>query len=94
VRAVALAVAILVVATASIDAEVRRIRLCADPSNLPFSARDAAEPGFEVEIARALAESLGADFSVHWLSTARELVVLRQLAEDRCNLLMGVPLTE
>ena len=93
-RAVALAVAILVVATASIDAEVRRIRLCADPSNLPFSARDAAEPGFEVEIARALAESLGADFSVHWLSTAREIVVLRQLAEDRCNLLMGVPLTE
>jgi polar amino acid transport system substrate-binding protein len=94
VKAVGLAVAILVVATASIDAEVRRFRLCADPSNLPFSSRDTGEPGFEVEIARALADGLGTDFSVHWFPTAREMLVLRQLTEDRCDLLMGVPLTD
>jgi polar amino acid transport system substrate-binding protein len=93
VRGVALAVAIVLIATASSDGEVRQIRLCADPSNLPFSSRDATEPGFEVEIARAIAEAVGAEFSVHWYPTAREILTLRQLYEGRCDLLMGMPLT-
>jgi ABC-type amino acid transport substrate-binding protein len=92
-RRVALAVAIVLIATASSDGEVRQIRLCADPSNLPFSSRDATEPGFEVEIARAIAEAVGAEFSVHWYPTAREILTLRQLYEGRCDLLMGMPLT-
>lgn len=81
-------------ATATYGGEVHRIRLCADPSNLPFSSQDAKEPGFEVEIARAIAETLGADFDVHWFPTVREMLVLRQLYEGRCDLLMGLPLTE
>jgi polar amino acid transport system substrate-binding protein len=93
VRVVVLAVAILLMATAS-SAEVRRIRLCADPSNLPFSSQEAKDPGFEVEIARAIAEALGAQFSVHWFPMAREMLAFRQLDEDRCDLLMGMPLTE
>jgi polar amino acid transport system substrate-binding protein len=93
VRGVALAVAIVLIATATSDGEVRQIRLCADPSNLPFSSRDATEPGFEVEIARAIAEAVGAEFSVHWYPTAREILTLRQLYEGRCDLLMGMPLT-
>jgi polar amino acid transport system substrate-binding protein len=93
VRGVARAVAIGLIATASSDGEVRQIRLCADPSNLPFSSRDATEPGFEVEIARAIAEAVGAEFSVHWYPTAREILTLRQLYEGRCDLLMGMPLT-
>jgi len=93
VRGVVLAVAIALIVTASSDGEVRRIRLCADPSNLPFSSRDATEPGFEVEIARAIAEAIGAEFSVHWYPTAREILTLRQLYEGRCDLLMGMPLT-
>lgn len=92
-RGVALAVAIVLIATGSSDGEVRQIRLCADPSNLPFSSRDATEPGFEVEIARAIAEAVGAEFSVHWYPTAREILTLRQLYEGRCDLLMGMPLT-
>ena len=92
-RGVALAVAIVLIATASSAGEVRQIRLCADPSNLPFSSRDATEPGFEVEIARAIAEAVGAEFSVHWYPTAREILTLRQLYEGRCDLLMGMPLT-
>ncbi|HEY7647528.1 MAG TPA: transporter substrate-binding domain-containing protein [Methylomirabilota bacterium] len=90
-RVIALAVAILLIATAS-PGEVRRIRLCADPSNLPFSAQDAREPGFEVEIGRAIADALGADLDVYWYPTARELMAFRQLAEGRCDLLMGLPL--
>jgi polar amino acid transport system substrate-binding protein len=89
-----LAVAVLVIATASSPGEVRRIRLCADPSNLPFSSRSGGEPGFEVEIARAIARALGAEFNVHWVPTVREVVALRQLYEDRCDVLMGMPLSE
>lgn len=93
-RAVGLAVAILLIAATSASGEVRRIRLCADPSNLPFSSQDTTEPGFELEIARAIASTLGAEFSVHWFPTVREVVTLRQLYEGQCDLLMGLPLTE
>lgn len=91
---IALAVTVGLIATASASGEVRRIRLCADPSNLPFSSRDAAQPGFEVEIARAIAAAAGAEFSVHWFPTAREILMFRQLYDDRCDLLMGMPLSE
>src|SRR5262245_29234832 len=89
-----LAVAVLLIATASSAGEVERIRLCADPSNLPFSSRNDGEPGFEVEIARAIAAALRADFSVHWVPMVREVVAFRQLYDDRCDVLMGMPLTE
>jgi len=92
VRVAGLAVAVLLTATAVVGAEVQRITLCADPSNLPFSSQGATEPGFEVEIARAIAETAHAEFGVHWVPTAREVVVLRQLDEGRCDLFMGVPL--
>jgi ABC-type amino acid transport substrate-binding protein len=80
-------------ATASGGAEGGRLRLCADPANLPFSGRDAAEPGFEVEIARAIAEAIGADFSADWVPTVRDAVVLGRLADGRCDLWMGLPIT-
>ena len=88
-----MAVAVLLAAAAGSDAEVRRIRLCADPSNLPFSAQREGQPGFEVEVAQAVAHALGAELSVHWVPTAREAVVLRQLDEGRCDVFMGLPLT-
>lgn len=93
-QVVGLAVAVLLTATAVGGAEVRRLRLCADPSNLPFSSRDAKTPGFEVEIARAIAGELGAEFSVHWFPTAREVLALRQLYEGHCDLFMGLPLSD
>jgi polar amino acid transport system substrate-binding protein len=92
-RGAVLAVVVLVAATAVCGAEIRRIRLCADPSNLPYSARQETHPGFEVEVARAIAHTLGAEFDVHWVPTAREVVVLRQLYEGQCDLFMGLPLT-
>jgi ABC-type amino acid transport substrate-binding protein len=91
--AFALAVATFLVTTASGNGEARQIRLCADPSNPPFSSQQATEPGFEVEIARAIADAVGAEFSVHWFPTTREIVALRQLYEGHCDLLMGVPVT-
>lgn len=93
-KSAAVAVALVLVATASGSGEGRRLRLCADPSNPPFSSHDAKEPGFEVEIARAIAGALGAEFSVHWFPTFREAHAFRQLHEGRCDLFMGMPLTE
>src|SRR5438046_6354846 len=55
VKALRLAVVLLVIATTSAHGEIRRIRVCADPSNLPFSSQRTDEPGFELEIARAIA---------------------------------------
>jgi ABC-type amino acid transport substrate-binding protein len=92
-RGAALAVAVVLAVTATGGAEVRRVRLCADPSNLPFSARQDTAPGFEVEVARALAQTLGAELDVHWVPTVREVVALRQLDEGRCDVFMGLPLT-
>jgi mxaJ protein len=94
VRVAALAVAVVLTATAMNGAEAGTLRLCADPSNAPFSARSETEPGFEVEIARAIAGALGAEFSVHWFPAAREVLALRQLYEGRCDLFMGLPLAE
>lgn len=92
-RLISVAVAVLVAAAASSDADVRRIRLCADPANLPFSARDERQPGFEVEVARALAQALGAELTIHWVPTAREIVALRQLYDGGCDVFMGLPAT-
>jgi len=93
VRIVALAVAALLAATAGGAGDVRRLRLCADPSNPPFSAQHATEPGFEIELARAIARTLGAELDVVWVPTAREVVALRPLYEGRCDVFMGLPVT-
>lgn len=92
-RWLGLAVAVVLTATASSEADVRRIRLCADPANLPFSARDDRSPGFEIEVARALAQALGAELGIHWVPTAREIVALRPLYDGACDVFMGLPVT-
>jgi polar amino acid transport system substrate-binding protein len=35
------------------------VRVCADPTNLPFSSAEANTPGFEVELAQLIARELG-----------------------------------
>ena len=92
-RLLGLAVAVLLAAAASSEGDGRRIRLCADPANLPFSTRDDGTPGFEVEVARALAKALGAELTIHWVPTAREIVALRPLYDGRCDVFMGLPVT-
>jgi ABC-type amino acid transport substrate-binding protein len=87
------AVAALLAVTAGAEGDAPRLRLCADPSNPPFSAQHATEPGFEVELAGALARRLGAELGVVWVPTAREVVALRSLYEGRCDLFMGLPVT-
>ena len=42
------------------------VRVCADPSNLPFSSTEATTPGFEVELARLIARELGIEARLEW----------------------------
>ena len=43
------------------------ISLCANPDALPYASDNAAKPGFQVEIARALAARLGVKLQVSWI---------------------------
>jgi polar amino acid transport system substrate-binding protein len=43
------------------------LTLCAHPNALPFASRHGAVPGFQVEIARALAKQLGVSLEQQWV---------------------------
>ncbi|HEV8639598.1 MAG TPA: transporter substrate-binding domain-containing protein [Methylomirabilota bacterium] len=85
----AVAVTAALVLVGSLEAaDLTKLRVCADPTNLPFSSRDPATPGFEVELAQALVS----DVSFHWVPTERWAFVARQLLDRRCDLVFGLPL--
>ena len=65
-----------------------KLRVCADPNNLPFSNRQ--EQGFENKIASLLSNSLGATLSYSWW-VERDHLVRNTLGANRCDLLLGVP---
>lgn len=88
-RAIGFVLALLV-AGAVEGAEFSGVRVCADPANLPFSSKDPTNPGFEVELARALAP----DVTFHWVPTYRWPVVARQLLDRRCDLFFGLPIDQ
>lgn len=88
-RAIGFVLALLV-AGAVEGAEFSGLRVCADPANLPFSSKDPTNPGFEVELARALAP----DVTFHWVPTYRWPVVARQLLDRRCDLFFGLPIDQ
>jgi polar amino acid transport system substrate-binding protein len=43
------------------------LTLCAHPNALPFASRHGSVPGFQVEVARALAERLGVSLEQQWV---------------------------
>ena len=81
-------VALLLITSAVEGAELKRLRVCADPANLPFSSKDPATPGFEVELARELAS----DVTFHWVPTYRWPVVAKLLLDRKCDLFFGLPI--
>lgn len=64
------------------------LRVCADPSNMPFS--NEAGEGFENKIAALLAKELGKTLSFTWYPSGPGFV-RRTLAAYRCDLIMGMP---
>ena len=65
------------------------LRVCADPSNLPYSSNDPATPGFEVELARLIARELGVTARLEWHPTY--VRALKPLRDGACELFMGLP---
>lgn len=68
--------------------EVKELRVCADPSNLPFSNKKLE--GFENKIAELIAQDLGAQLTYTWWPHQRGLV-RRTLNEGQCDVLIGIP---
>ncbi|MCC6311524.1 MAG: quinoprotein dehydrogenase-associated putative ABC transporter substrate-binding protein [Trueperaceae bacterium] len=64
------------------------MRVCADPSSMPFSSDDGR--GFENEIAGILAAELGARVTYDWHYFNSDIVRL-ELRAGNCDVLMGVP---
>ena len=59
-----------------------------DPANLPYSSAKDDQPGFDVELARALAQRLHLKLRIEWLDVQRETAV-GELLQRRCDLVFG-----
>jgi polar amino acid transport system substrate-binding protein len=49
------------------------IALCAHPNALPFSAKDVARHGFQLDLGAAIAHEMGVGFDTHWTVSAHDL---------------------
>lgn len=92
----ALAIAILASAVSAGAADdAPPLRLCADPTNLPFSSDDPARPGIYLEIGKALGAALGRPVAYDWYkSYFGKRTVRVTLLGKQCDAMIGLPLTE
>jgi polar amino acid transport system substrate-binding protein len=87
--AMALAVGLSLAATPCESASLSALRergtltVCAHPDALPFSSQDGALPGFQVEIAEAVARQLRVRLNVQWI------VFTRHARRAQCDAVMG-----
>lgn len=65
--------------------------VCADPNNLPISDSKLSPPGYDLEVAAEIAKSLGAKLKYNWFATEFMGKVLRELYEERCDFVVGIP---
>jgi mxaJ protein len=66
----------------------RKLRVCADPNNLPFS--NERQEGFENRIASLIAKDMGRDVEYFWFPQ-REKFFRQTLDRGACDVVMGVP---
>ena len=89
----ALALGALVAATIaparSDEAAQDRLRVCADPNNLPFS--NARGEGFENELAELVADDLGLKGVSYTWRPQRRGFIRNTLKKGDCDVIMGVP---
>jgi polar amino acid transport system substrate-binding protein len=74
------------------DAPAAPLRLCADPTNLPFSSEDPAKPGLYLEIGDAIGKALGRPVTHVWYRTyfGGRAVRTTMLAKQ-CDATIGLP---
>jgi ABC-type amino acid transport substrate-binding protein len=72
--------------------DTARLRLCADPDNLPFSSAQPGPPGFYVELGSKLASAMGRSFEPIWVPTFYTKRQVRQkLLSGQCDGFLGLP---
>jgi mxaJ protein len=81
------AVAAVALACAA-TAQAKELRVCADPDSMPYSRQD--QSGFENRIAALAADAIGASLVYNWYPQHRGFV-RKTVAENRCDVWMGVP---
>jgi mxaJ protein len=69
-------------------AELKELRVCGDPDNLPFS--NEKREGFENKIAEIVAQDLGVPLTFYWWAHQRGLV-RNTLRSEKCDVLIGIP---
>ncbi|WMT73376.1 c-type cytochrome [Bradyrhizobium sp. Ash2021] len=75
--------------------EIKPLRLCADPTNLPFSSDNASMPGFYLELGQALGKALGRPVAYNWYkSYFGKRTVRVTLLGKQCDAMIGLPLSE
>ena len=93
--AAAIASALAAPAGQAIAEDVSPLRLCADPTNLPFSSDSPSQPGFYVEIGQALAQALGRPVTYDWYkSYFGKRTVRVTLLGRQCDAMIGLPLSD
>lgn len=76
--------------TAARYAKLDKLRVCADPGNMPMS--NIKEEGFQNKIARLLAKSMGGEVSFFWRPYLERGVTRQTFANDECDILMDMPI--
>ena len=71
--------------------ERNEVTISIDPANLPYSSAKPDQPGFDVELARAIAERLHVKLRLEWLDVQHETAV-GQLLKRECDLVFGEPI--
>jgi polar amino acid transport system substrate-binding protein len=76
-------------------AEAVPLRLCADPTNLPFSSDDPARPGLYLEIGQLVARKLDRPVTYSWYkSYFGKRTVRETLLSKQCDAMVGLPLAD
>lgn len=92
ILALAASTALVAPATTGRADEPQPFRLCADPTNLPFSSDNPSQPGFYVEIGQALAKALGQPIVYDWYkSYFGKRTVRVTLLGKQCDAMIGLP---
>jgi ABC-type amino acid transport substrate-binding protein/cytochrome c5 len=75
--------------------EIKPLRLCADPTNLPFSSDDPGKPGLYLEIGQTVAQKLGRTVNYTWYkSYFGKRTVRETLLSKQCDAMVGLPLAD
>lgn len=69
------------------------LRVAMDPANLPYSSAKEDKPGFDVELARAIAGELGLKLRIDWLDVRRDTAMGKLISNDS-DLAFGAPIDE